>query len=533
MRVTIVHKILGLIIVNVSVLAAVAILTHGNNAKVFYLSIVATFIVESIFTTYLIRHLINDPFKLLIHAIEKDDEKLPLLLSRNDEFGHLARTYQHMREAVRKTTVSKDEMYQILENMVSSVITVSSDMKIEMVNGATCAILGYTREELVGKPMGLIFKKEENMQRVPEHICQWVNKNGFIFGMEENYLSKFERDVPVIISASAMRDKNGQLKSIICVATDNTQRKRIENQLRQTNKELINNETKLKEAFMQVQKANQDLKQTQAQLLQTEKLASLGHLAAGIAHEINNPMYFITNNLEVLHEYMQKYLRYFAVIDRIKQAVELKEYEEADRMLQEIKSLENELQIGFISDDVHSLLKESLAGTERIRKIVADLRTFARADGDQLDYLNIEPVLDSITSIVNNEIKYKAQLVKEYGITPKVKISPQRIGQVFINLIINAAQSISDKGIITVKSYEEADHVCVAVKDTGCGIPSDVINKIFDPFFTTKPVGQGTGLGLSISYDIVKKHGGVIDVVSTVGEGTTFIVKLPKLKEEV
>lgn len=531
MKLSIIQKIIGIIIAAVTLIATCAISFHTED-RYQYLIILSVISGLVIAVTYiLINKLINEPLEALLTATQKialGDTTYKLPIDRQDEIGHFARSFAGMIETIKHTTVDKNQMMQILENMVSSVITISPEMTIETVNGATCAILGFSREELIGKPMTVLFGKQENEQRVPEHIVQWVNKNGFIFGMEENFVSKFDREIPVVISASAMREKDGRLKSIICVAVHNTQRKRIENQLRQTNKELISNETKLKEAFLQVQQANRDLKQTQAQLLQNEKLASLGHLAAGIAHEINNPVAFINNNLEVLDEYNNKFLSYFKAIEQVKKAIRENSITYAQELLGDLSNLEEQMQLDFISKDIDDLLKESLSGTERIRKIVTDLKTFARADGEKMDYVSIEPVLDSITSIVNNEIKYKAQLVKKYSTTSKISINPQRVGQVFINLIINAAQAInSQSGVIEVSNYEQDGFVCVGIKDNGCGIPEENLKHIFDPFFTTKPVGQGTGLGLSISYDIMKKHGGSIDVTSVVGEGTTFIVKFP------
>ena len=157
-----------------------------------------------------------------------------------------------------------------------------------------------------------------------------------------------------------------------------------------------------------------------------------------------------------------------------------------------------------------------------------DLRTFSREDNtESRELVKIDEIMDSILSIVQNELKYKAELTKEYGDTPLVRGNAQRLGQVFINLLVNAAQAMENRGKITIKTYRQDNYVCVEVIDTGKGIPEEDLKKIFEPFFTTKPVGQGTGLGLSVSYEIVKKHGGEIKVRSKVGEGTTFTVMLP------
>jgi signal transduction histidine kinase len=182
--------------------------------------------------------------------------------------------------------------------------------------------------------------------------------------------------------------------------------------------------------------------------------------------------------------------------------------------------------------DTDNLLKDNQGGIERIRKIVKDLRTFARENNDMMDLVKIEEVIDSILSIVHNELKYKADLKKDYGKTPLVRCNTQRMGQVFINLLVNATHAIEDRGVIEIRTYQQDKYLCIDIKDTGKGIPPENLKKIFDPFFTTKPVGQGTGLGLSVSYEIVKKHEGNIKVQSEVGKGTTFTVMLPLVFKE-
>jgi two-component system NtrC family sensor kinase len=179
------------------------------------------------------------------------------------------------------------------------------------------------------------------------------------------------------------------------------------------------------------------------------------------------------------------------------------------------------------------LLEQSINGLERVRKIVLDLKTFAFDDKTETkETAHVEEIIDSILSFINSEITIKADLIKDYGNTSLVQCSQQRLGQVFINLLVNAAQAITGRGTITVKTYDQDRWVCVDITDTGKGISEENIKKIFDPFFTTKAVGQGTGLGLSVSYEIIKKQGGEIKVRSKVGEGTTFTVILPMSKEK-
>lgn len=267
-------------------------------------------------------------------------------------------------------------------------------------------------------------------------------------------------------------------------------------------------------------------------IVQSEKMAAVGQLAAGVAHEINNPTGFISSNLHTLEHYFVDYNKLWQKTDELKTAVLNQQWPQAADRLKEIDRLKQEINFDFMLNDIRNLITESQRGTERISKIVMDLRTFAREGKDTVESIKVHEVIDSILSIVHNELKYKAELKREYGEVPFIKTNPQKLGQVFINLLVNALQAIEQKGVICIKTYAKDNWVCAEFSDTGKGIPPENLTKIFDPFFTTKPVGQGTGLGLSVSYDIVKKQGGEIIVQSEVGKGTTFTVKLPVKNDE-
>ena len=291
------------------------------------------------------------------------------------------------------------------------------------------------------------------------------------------------------------------------------ERKRIEETMRNT--------------LADLQKTHEELKQTQNQLLQSEKLASIGQLAAGIAHEINNPVGFISSNLQTLEQYIGSYSQLLVLTEKLKKCVEDKNMERAALSIEELAKLEEEINLDFIIGDIDNLLRESKVGIERIRKIVLDLRTFARTDQEVMEQTKVETIIDSILSIIANELKYKVDLKKDYADVPMIRCNPQKLGQVFVNLLVNAAQAIKDRGIIEIKTYQKDRFIYVDISDNGDGIAEENLKKIFDAFFTTKPVGKGTGLGLSISYEIVKKHGGDIMVKSEIGKGTTFTVMLP------
>ena len=200
----------------------------------------------------------------------------------------------------------------------------------------------------------------------------------------------------------------------------------------------------------------------------------------------------------------------------------------ADAKRRELDDLRGRLEIDFLAQDLPQLVSESAEGIERVRKIVQDLKDFSHVGaGDAWETVDLHRGLDSTLNIVWNEIKYKAEVTKEYGNLPPVQCLPSQLNQVYMNLLVNAAQSMRSRGAIRIATGTRDDCVWVKISDTGSGIPEANIPRLFDPFFTTKPVGQGTGLGLSLSYGIVKKHNGRIDVESQVGVGTTFTIVLP------
>jgi PAS domain S-box-containing protein len=256
-------------------------------------------------------------------------------------------------------------------------------------------------------------------------------------------------------------------------------------------------------------------------LLQQDKLASIGQLAAGVAHEINNPMGFIMSNLRTLKKYTDVEQQYLQALEEATKACCP---EEQNKQLDE---LHKRLDIGYVLEDIPPLITESIEGTERIKQIVLDLKDFARSDENSLKETDLNQCVQSTVNIVRNEIKYVADLNLQLGNIPPIICNPQQINQVIANLLLNAAHAINGHGSITVSTSAESDKVLLTVADTGCGIPDEIRKRVFDPFFTTKEVGKGTGLGLSISYDIVTKHGGEISLESEPGVGTTFMVRLP------
>jgi signal transduction histidine kinase len=274
----------------------------------------------------------------------------------------------------------------------------------------------------------------------------------------------------------------------------------------------------LRAANEELQAAYRDLQATQVQLIQREKMASVGQLVAGVAHELNNPIGFVYSNVGTLEDFVKR-LR--AILD-VYRAAPLAEPAQA-RVDEEWKALK----IDYALKYVDSMIEGIREGAERARKIVRDLRVFARTDADVWQAVDLHAELESSLTLVNHLLKERVTVHRNFGPLPTVECVRSQIDQVFLNLLANAAQAITGPGAITLETRVEHGDAVVTIGDTGPGIRPDVMGRIFDPFFTTKPVGEGTGLGLSISYEIVKKHGGEIRADSPPGGGATFTLRLP------
>lgn len=270
---------------------------------------------------------------------------------------------------------------------------------------------------------------------------------------------------------------------------------------------------------------NQRMTRTHARMLQSEKMASIGQLAAGIAHEINNPIAFVRSNLHSLASYVSDLV---AVMKAYEDAEAARDGEAERRKLAELK---RSTDVDNVIGDIPPLIAESSDGLSRVEKIVKDLRKFSHVDKISWQNVDLHECIETTLNLAAHEIERKADVVRDYGVLPPVACLPSQINQVFLNLLIHAAQSHVNRGTITIRTGRDGDSVWVQVQDTGPGVSPEDLARIFDPFFTTdftaKQAGVNPGLGLSVSYNIVQQHGGSIDVTSEVGKGSTFTIRLP------
>jgi len=270
----------------------------------------------------------------------------------------------------------------------------------------------------------------------------------------------------------------------------------------------------------ELEQAHLELKEAQSRLLQNEKMASIGQLAAGVAHEINNPNGFILSNLNALRKYVERVREFIAFQEDVLATAD-------EAVTTQIQQKKRSLKIDFTLEDMGNLIQESREGAERIKTIVKDLKDFSHLDQAELVQADINACIENTLTIISNELMLKTELKKEFGVLPAVTCNPGQINQVLSNLLHNAAQAVEQGGEITIKTWAEQNLVCIAISDTGPGIPPEIRERLFEPFFTTREVGKGAGLGLSIAYDIIKKHNGEITVKSELGKGSCFTVRLP------
>ena len=315
------------------------------------------------------------------------------------------------------------------------------------------------------------------------------------------------------------------------LAEEYENRSGAQDELRELNRSLENKVKERTQALSdknaELENANKHLKETQQQLLQAEKMASVGQLAAGVAHEINNPIGFVSSNLSTLKDYLSLFQ---ILLDMAKKLHSDGATEALKARVDELQAFYAQHDLDFIGEDIGPLIDESAEGLQRVSEIVKGLKIFSRIDSEESQWYDLNHCLNTTLTMVNNKLKYICKVEKQFADLPKVYFNLGKLTQVFTNLLINAGQAIEvtgKQGVINIATIREGDFVKVRIQDTGCGISQENLEKLFNPFFTTKPEGQGTGLGLSITYGIIQEHGGQIQVSSTPGEGSIFELALP------
>lgn len=507
-----------------------------------------------------IRSFIKDDYVYIIILIAKDKQKdiagileevaddciagqfdFKQLLARVKTGERLLKYEKRHKDMHNILLASRNKLKIVLDSLQEKIVSIDKAYFIVSANKTFQKNSGLSFCELVGKPYfsnrnGLFSGFCKNTSVLLERHAQ----KAFASGLPQNYLdiakdehgqTKYKKFncLPII-------DNSGKIFQVVIVLKDITDDMQKSEKIKFLNKKLHDTVCQIQTKNEELQNTLEILKTTQSQILLSEKMASVGQIAAGVAHEINNPVGFVSSNLRTLSDYqndINKLIEYYKqLITNLKDAAKDLPLP-IEKKIDQIATLEKEIDIDFILDDVMNLVEECKDGTERIKNIVLDLKDFAHPGEDKLKFTDINKGIKSTLNVVRNELKYKAVVIKSYGDLPLVECYPQQFNQVIMNILVNAAQAIEKQGEIKIETRALDEKVEIKISDTGSGIPKENFSKIFDPFFTTKDVGKGTGLGMNIAYNIIKKHKGTIELDSTVGVGTTFTIRIPvRLTEE-
>lgn len=413
---------------------------------------------------------------------------------------------QRSADALRYEKAWSEDIIRLAPSMIVGLDPVGT---ITLFNDYAEQLTGYARDEVIGKPWVDLFIPPAIRDGI-RAIIDDAALSGNVLRHKENQIVIRDGSERMIDWHSHVMQQGGELQMIFSFGVDVTERNQAEQAL--------------KNNYADLKLLNLRLEEAQSQLLQSEKMASIGQLAAGVAHEINNPVGFVNSNLGTLKTYCSQMMQLIATY----QSAEAKISDVG--VLAEITGLKQALDLDFLREDLPALLKESEDGLLRVKRIVNDLKDFSHVNESEWSFADINAGLDSTLNVVWNEVKYKAKVEKNYAQIPPVECLAAQLNQVFMNLIINAVHALDESkgmGLITLSTGQEGDWVWVEVQDSGRGMSEDVQRRVFEPFFTTKPVGKGTGLGLSLSFNIVHKHFGRIELESAPEEGSRFRVWVP------
>ncbi len=407
--------------------------------------------------------------------------------------------------------------HTLVETIPQMILCKDLEGRFTFANQKFCTELGTTLEEFKGKTDFDFFPKE--LAEKYRHDDKKVLECGQLLDIVEEHVTPRGEKLYVQVMKTPIFDQNRKAIGIQGIFWDVTERMRAEERLKEQNVALHERERSEREA-------HQALKSAQSRMVETEKLASLGQLVAGVAHEINNPLAFVSNNVAVLERDIRDILTLLRLYSELTAAgVEI-----PSALNSQIDAVSDQLDLSYTLDNMPRLIDRTREGLRRIERIVKDLRLFARVDEGEWNEVDLNPGIESSVNMVQGYARKKGvRLASELEPIPLVRCRGARIHQVVMNLLMNGIDACGPEGSVTVRTRPEGDDggIRIEVADTGCGIEPSVRDHIFEPFFTTKAIGEGTGLGLSISYGIIQEHDGSIEVQSQVGEGSCFIIRLP------
>lgn len=416
-------------------------------------------------------------------------------------------------------------LHQQLNNRLPlGVCVLDAEYRVTYWNDFFADRTGLVSAQVVGQSLLDLFPAEARYLKKKIHSVFVLNNASFSYWEHKPHVFPFSSSRPITgeetlmfqnIEFLPLDHEGGTVRSVCVLVQDVTELAsyfQAEQQL----------SASLEQEHAELKALNEKLSMAQSQLLQSEKMAAIGQLAAGVAHEINNPIGFISSNLQTMQDYADRLLKLVSFYEKVVN----KTGNETIQALQ--RDMQQRLQFDFVRQDLTELLTESVDGIDRVAEIVKNLKSFSHVDNAQWQYASLVDGLENTLKIAANQLKYKVEIHRDYQAdVPDVYCQPMQINQVFLNLLVNAAQAMEQRGHLYLKIWQQQQQVCVEIRDTGTGIAAEHMKRLFEPFFTTKVVGSGTGLGLSLSYSIIKKHQGDILVHSVLGEGSRFTLVLP------
>ena len=496
---------------------------------------------------YIIMLTARDQKKDLVHVLNSGaDDYIPKPFDPGELRARVATglrvlSLEERHKTLQSTLIeSRNKLRIVFDALQELVVAVDPQLRIVSANRAFVSAVHVSLDKVVGQDCLALAEKADSLSPcLPElapvlkaALAEGRSCNTLIEGRDPSGRSSCYQ-----AACLPIRDEHGQVDQAVVVLKDVTEDHRKTEEIQALNQRLLETASQVEAKNSKLKNALKRLEETQTQMVQSEKMASIGQLAAGVAHEINNPTGFVSSNLKTLGDYQRDVIALLQHYRGILQAL----HDGRDTMalppditdrIKAAAALEKEIDLDYLMQDMGELIEDCREGTERIKKIVLDLKDFAHPGEDTIQTTDINKGLASTLNVVNNEIKYKATVHQEFGDIALVRGYPQQLNQVFMNVLVNAAQAIEKKGEIHIRTRNVDDQVEITIRDTGCGIAEENLSRIFDPFFTTKEVGKGTGLGMNIAYNIIQKHRGHIAVQSKVGQGTTFTIRLPADRDQ-
>ncbi|MBL1175760.1 PAS domain S-box protein [Pantanalinema sp. GBBB05] len=470
---------------------------------------------------------VNLPIPLVTNSDASEQQELIRLRQENEQLRRELATYQQHQLEWQQLESARFRLAAIVDSSNDAIISKTLDGIIVSWNASAERIYGYQAEEILGKHITLLIP-DNRLDEEPK-IIERLKRGECIDHFETVRKRKDGTLIDISLTISPVKDREGNIIGASKIARDISAQQAILRDRQHA-------EAKLQQRTQDLEQALQELKRTQMQMIQAEKLSGLGQLVAGVAHEINNPVNFIYGNLTHTNDYIQDLLRLLHLYQQ-----------HYPTPHPDIQQATDTIELEFLTEDLQKLLRSMQVGVHRIQGIVASLRNFSRMDEAEMKEVNIHDGIDSTLVILQHRLKAKPNspqidVIKHYGKLPLVECYTGQLNQVFMNILCNAIDALEDgfqpsnsqtelqpAPVITIRTeLLHHDRVRIAISDNGRGIPEHVKKHLFNPFFTTKPIGKGTGLGMSISYEIIhKKHHGSLTCLSALGQGTEFVIEIP------